>query len=233
MPSRMDDIRSLLRTATSDCERLALQVHKGNIDRVMLKNVLENLRSALDYLAHDISEELARIPGGRAAPEKLYFPYGLRENHFLIGVRKNFPTLRDAKPQVFEAILEIQPFQSGENWLFDLCTLTNEAKHRNLNITVPQEVVSLRDSNACNVTGRDFEVIGCVVDGRPVDDLSVQDGRVVSHRKYGGTTEVLLGTRLNFLGKSLEVIPFLQMSIHRLGQLVDNISFQLLVKNGM
>ena len=58
---------------------------EDNIDKVLLKNTLENLRSILDYIAKDVSDIF------NPPEKKVYFPYGRRLNHFKRSIRKNFP----------------------------------------------------------------------------------------------------------------------------------------------
>ena len=57
--------------------------------RVPVKNVMENFRSALDYMAHDIYEaccQPVRKADGQPDPKNIYFPYGRNETDFKSGV---------------------------------------------------------------------------------------------------------------------------------------------------
>ncbi|PQJ23369.1 hypothetical protein [Tenacibaculum sp. SG-28] len=49
---------------------------EDNIDKVLLKNTLENLRSGLEYIAKDVSDIV------NSPEKKVFFPYGQRLNHF-------------------------------------------------------------------------------------------------------------------------------------------------------
>jgi hypothetical protein len=92
-----------------------------------IKNVVENQRSALEYLAHGIYERHGDGKGSNS-----YYPVanvatefgGLFEHH-LPGVAGNAPKVRDA-------IKARQPYEPGYEWLRHLVLLTNENKHRRL-----------------------------------------------------------------------------------------------------
>jgi hypothetical protein len=92
-----------------------------------IKNVVENQRSALEYLAHQLYEN-----HGDGKGEKSYFPVATQPTQFgglfermLPGVAANCPNVRDA-------IEARQPYQEGYEWLQHLVLLTNENKHRRL-----------------------------------------------------------------------------------------------------
>jgi hypothetical protein len=96
---------------------------------------MENLRSALDYMAHDIYEsccQSARITSGQLDPKNIYFPYGKTEADFKSGVGNSLPGLAALAPDIYKIILSIQPFVCGDSWLYDLCIILNEKKHDHL-----------------------------------------------------------------------------------------------------
>jgi hypothetical protein len=110
--------------------------------RVPVKNAMENLRSALDYMAHDIYEACCqpnRIANGLPNPKNIYFPYGRTKNDFKSGVGSSLPGLDTASLLVYELLLSIQPFTCGDNWLYELCCILNEKKHDRLTEQVRTE----------------------------------------------------------------------------------------------
>lgn len=110
--------------------------------RVSVKNAMENLRSALDYMAHDIYEvccQPKRTANGLPDPKNIYFPYGRTEHDFKSGVGSSLPGLDKASPPVYELLLSIQPFTCGDNWLHELCSILNEKKHDRLTEQVRTE----------------------------------------------------------------------------------------------
>lgn len=110
--------------------------------RVLVKNAMENLRSGLDYMAHDIYEACCqpkRLASGLSDPKNIYFPYGRTENDFKSGVGSSLPGLDKASPPVYDLLLSIQPFTCGDNWLYELCFILNEKKHDRLTEQVRTE----------------------------------------------------------------------------------------------
>jgi len=83
---RNDDLRQLLHHSDLETKNISISVKNGEVNKVFLKNSLENLRSALDYLAKDISRKLKLNPQSKNLPEKVYFPYGQKENHFKLSI---------------------------------------------------------------------------------------------------------------------------------------------------
>jgi len=103
--------------------------------RVPVKNLMENLRSALDYMAHDIYESYChstQVASGRTDPTKIYFPYGQTEANFKASVGSSLPGLAGNAQDVYKMLLSIQPFFCGDSWLYDLCEILNENKHNRL-----------------------------------------------------------------------------------------------------
>jgi len=138
--NRKSDVKSILIAATQqhstirqDYER-ALQDKSLDL-RVPVKNLMENLRSALDYIAHDIYEsccQSARAASGQPDPKSIYFPYGKTEADFKAGIGSSLPGLATHAPDIYKILLSIQPFVCGDTWLCDLCVILNEKKHDRL-----------------------------------------------------------------------------------------------------
>lgn len=125
------DIQDLLEHTQNEITSISELAQKGTIKKVVIKNTLENLRSILDYAAQDIKVELKRH-NKNGVPDKIYFPYGQRENHFKKSIKDNLPGLPKHLPVLHALIQDMQPFKCGDSWLVDLCGLTNDAKHNNL-----------------------------------------------------------------------------------------------------
>ena len=110
----------------------------GSLDlRVPVKNLMENLRSALDYMAHDIYESCChstRLLIGKSVPNNIYFPYGKTESDFKARVGSSLPGLATNSPDIYKMMLSIQPFSCGDAWLYDLCIILNENKHNRLKV---------------------------------------------------------------------------------------------------
>jgi len=99
-----------------------------------IKNVVENQRSALEYLANRIYE--AYGDGKRA---KSYFPVAESPEDFPRVFDLRLPGVAAGAAEVRAAIEERQPYRDGYGWLQDLVYLTNENKHRKLTAQTRKE----------------------------------------------------------------------------------------------
>lgn len=145
--NRRSDTDAILTAATQQYESIRREyeraLHDKSLDlRVPVKNLMENLRSALDYMARDIYEACCQAPratSGRPDPRNVYFPYGRTEADFKSAAGSSLPGLSIHAPVVYNLLLSIQPFRCGDNWLYDLCSILNEKKHDRLKAQVRSE----------------------------------------------------------------------------------------------
>lgn len=136
--SRKADIDALIAVAEGQFTDIRAEydasLQKQAIDpmlQVNIKNFCENLRSALDYIAHDLRE---RYCSG-APKDRFYFPILPDRPSFDGQAGKWFPGLEANAGAVWNTLLDVQPFQPGMMWLGQFSKLNNENKHGNL---VPQ-----------------------------------------------------------------------------------------------
>jgi hypothetical protein len=109
--------------------------------RVELKNLLENHRSALDYLAHHMADYCNPKPH----PDRVQFPVAKWNDTaatFEPKLDQWFPDLNTSKPKLRAYLLSIQEF-NDELWLQQLANLTNFNKHRSLSVQEPGEFHSV------------------------------------------------------------------------------------------
>ena len=138
--NRKSDVDVILIAATKQYKMVRQDFEKALRDksldlRVPVKNLMENLRSALDYMAHDIYESCCKSPraaSGQSDPKNIYFPYGQTEADFKARAESSLPGLASNAPNVYKMLLSIQPFFCGDSWLYDLCVILNEKKHDRL-----------------------------------------------------------------------------------------------------
>lgn len=136
MGSRQASIQALLTKATEQIAHIEVGynkcLHATAIEpslRVDIKNVCENLRSVLDYLAADIRERhCPKAP----SPANFYFPILPDKKTFDTRVDEWFPRLRQSAGAVVSALEAVQPFQPGQEWLGHFNRLNNENKHGDL-----------------------------------------------------------------------------------------------------
>lgn len=148
MTSRKASIDALLRHADSTIKNVEAEyqksLHAKSIAaalRIDIKNLCENLRSALDYLAHEVREAFCR----QASPSaKFYFPILPDKATFDTRVDQWYPGLRGLFPHVLADLEAIQPYQPGFEWLGHFNRVNNENKHEDLVEQVRTENVETR-----------------------------------------------------------------------------------------
>ena len=85
--------------------------------RIKVKNLMENLRSILDYTAHDIYESICeshRRKLGKRKPRNIYFPYGRTEDDFKSSITNSLPDLEVLSKPIFGIIKNVQPLPSED-----------------------------------------------------------------------------------------------------------------------
>ena len=144
---RRTDTRTIITTARKQYESIrkdydhALVEHTLDL-RIPVKNLMENLRSALDYMAHDIYDiccKPGRISSGKPDPHNIYFPYGRTDLDFRAGLGSSLPELENHNHAVYDLVASIQSFRCNDSWLYDLCSILNENKHDKLTAQVRSE----------------------------------------------------------------------------------------------
>ena len=110
--------------------------------QVWIKNILENQRSALDYLACYIVAQ-----HGKPGRYKTYYPLASQGPDFQEVFRLKMRGLWEApaglRDDIRDAIEARQPFQAGYEWLGHLAVLTNENKHSRLTPQVSTQTVDV------------------------------------------------------------------------------------------
>ncbi|MDC5277944.1 hypothetical protein OHW85_20635, partial [Acinetobacter baumannii] len=156
------------------------------ITRPKVKNILENLRSSLEYLANDINEKMSEPNKG-----KLYFPYHEGQDGFEKIVKKSFPLLKAERPEIYNEIVKIQPFSCGDEWLSKMCQITNDVKHNNpIDIRKSEDAVKsitayVGDTPAFMVAGNCSNAVfsNNYVNGKLVDDFIYNNGELIITKK--------------------------------------------------
>lgn len=98
--------------------------------KIDIKNFSENLRSILDYLAHDIVQK--HCPNAKSS-NNVYFPIVKDLKKFQEKIKQSYPELESNIKDLYDYLLSIQPFQKKENeWLALFNHLNNENKHNAL-----------------------------------------------------------------------------------------------------
>jgi hypothetical protein len=131
---RAFSIEALLKKANADFAGLktayesSLQERHVREDlKVAIKNIFENLRSCLDYLAQDTFETHC---AGSKKPERLYFPIRAVAGDFSRAITKDYPNLQASARTVFDILEAVQPYR--DQWLGQFNKLNNHNKHQDL-----------------------------------------------------------------------------------------------------
>ena len=223
------DIQELLEHAQNEISTISAQSKNGTINKVSLKNTLENLRSVLDYAAQDMQSKLKTLTNNKI-PERVYFPYGQRENHFNKSVKRNLPNLSHLMPSIHSLVHAMQPFKCGDPWLVDLCGLTNDAKHNNLSKTENKKSRTIHQGGMTLVTfgeGSQVTIRGNRVNGVLQDDVFIDSDGSTTIRPVSGQTLITENNKLQFHGKQIEVAPFLETCHKNLAKFAGDLALEL------
>ena len=223
------DIQELLEHTQNEISTISDQSKKGTINKVSLKNTLENLRSVLDYAAQDMQSKLKTLTSNKIT-EKVYFPYGQRENHFKNSVKRNLPNLSELMPSIYSLVHAMQPFKSGDSWLVDLCGLTNDVKHNNLSKTENNKIRTIHQGGmplvtvgeGAQVTMRDNRVNGVLQ-----DDVFIDSDGTTTIRPVSDQTLITENNKIQFQGKQIEVVPFLETCHKNLSKFAGDLALEL------
>ena len=147
--ARIHDIEANLQVADDLLHQITLDyqtaLNERQVDPVLyvkIKNLLENLRSPLDYLASEIAErQLSLGPSHRC-----YFPVACENAAaFSAHVRQNLPGLDTKHADVYAKLEAVQPYNSGGcAALAKLSKLVNENKHNRLSAQTRTEKRGLK-----------------------------------------------------------------------------------------
>lgn len=132
--SRASSIEALLQKAKQDLASLKMayetSLHEKHVRddlKVTIKNIFENLRSCLDYLARDIFETYCR---SSKMPSRLYFPIRDTASGFGDAILKDYPGLSTSAKDVVDILEAVQPYR--DPWLGQFNKLNNHNKHQEL-----------------------------------------------------------------------------------------------------
>lgn len=181
--------------------------------RVRTKQFLDNIRSALDFLAFEVFTRFC-APGIQPseitkAERRVYFPVRDDRAEFLKAVDTSFPGLNSTRPDLVSALQSPQPFQTGTPWLKHLVDLSNENKHRQL---APQTKTETKQVRATAASGQVSWIPaqvqfgpGVFINGVPIDPRTQLPYPSPSQR-----VEITTWVGIEFTGSKLGVLPTLK-----------------------
>lgn len=119
----------VFKSLTSDYEK---SLHNKSVSselKIDIKNLCENLRSVLDYLAHDIRE--THCPSANPS-DRFYFPIFPDFANFNGQCSQWYPGLQSACLNLWNYLESIQSYHKKFEWLGQFNRLNNENKHDSL-----------------------------------------------------------------------------------------------------
>jgi hypothetical protein len=227
---RKDQVHALLDHAGADLKKIEEQygqaLNSNSIPpslQIDIKNYMENLRSALDYSAHDVYEHRVaphRSASGQSEISKIYFPYGKSENDFKSAAGSSLPDLKSLAPTVYAALEAVQPYKVGDNWLYDFCSILNEKKHDTLTPQVREEKrgleinmggAAIKMSPGASISGSGH--IRTRVGGITLQDDTIS-GDSPARRIQGDVKQtVVRWVSFKFADTGIEVLPLLKKAL--------------------
>lgn len=195
------------------------------IKPVKIKSILENLRSALEYVANDSYEKHTT---NQSTPRpNIYFPYGEKKFLDAFFIKKLNCQQPESSP-LYAVFVSIQDYQTGNNWLGMMCSLTNEVKHRQ---PIPLSEDSIVQGIDVNING--FGLIKAdatskiifrdnFTNGQRIEDFTIENGKV---EKSGNGIPININIteekKIRFHGTDYEVIPFVELCLKEIRVFVN------------
>lgn len=123
----LDEVPSALSDLQSEYEECIKKVAVSPKFRAQTQAFLGHLRSILDFIAHEVARFCSRTPG------KIYFPIakiGVSKADFERNLKSKWlPGIDVNRPDIFEYLIKLQHFYTGNDWLPAFHDLSNKNKH--------------------------------------------------------------------------------------------------------
>jgi hypothetical protein len=235
-----DDAKALVEHAANELPKLQAAYDGSLSERsvkptllIEIKNLMENLRSAMDFAAHGLFDKYGTST--RASPT-IYFPYsrlGQTQAEFQASKRIEMciPGITAARPDVVAKLESFQHFIAPQNeWLPKFMDLNNENKHSRLTPQTREESrqLTLQSGGTSISMGP-----GCSISMGPgtsirMGGMSIPGGQSISAnspaRFFGsGTQTVTIWVSFKFESNGELVVPFLKNAVVRTKQIVDEL----------
>ena len=121
----------LIAQIAGEYERALTQRDVSSISKVAVKMTLEQLRSALDYVAVAV-DNVVYDGANRNADKKIYFPYAENKVGVEKSLKRQYGDLERRAPMLYRQFHKVQVYEQGSDWLQAMCKLTNVNKHHQL-----------------------------------------------------------------------------------------------------
>jgi hypothetical protein len=216
MRTRTDSIEALLKRCDEDIVIIEQEynnsLHRQKIApdlQVKIKSFCEHLRSALDYVAHDIRETYCKNadPGMR-----FYFPILASQSEFESQTNKWYPQLDGRAPDLWAYLESVQPYHEGYAWLAAFNRINNDNKHSDLVEQTRAETERVRVSTPCGSVAWTPQNVkfgrGVSIGGIPVDPTTQMP---VPHPSQ--KVERVIWVDFHFAGEGLSALGLLKQPL--------------------
>lgn len=236
-----DDAKELVTHASEEIPRLKAAYDESLNEAtvkpkllVEIKNVMENLRSALDFAAHGIFD---RYGNSSLANPNIYFPYSrlgqdLAAFQSSNRIERCIPGITASRPDIVVKLESYQHFSAQENrWLPLFMDLNNENKHERLTpqtrevtrqLKIESGGASMSLGEGCSISmgpGASIKVGGMVIPGG--QNISANSPARFTGK---GKQTVITWVSFRFDTNNELVMPFLKTAVNRTGKIVDELS---------
>jgi hypothetical protein len=208
---------ALLKTIEKEYNASLHAKHIEGALKIDIKNFCENLRSALDYLAHEIRETYCPSADAKA---KFYFPVLPSRPEFEGQMAKWYPGLDTNAPDVWAYLESTQPYHDPFCWLGSFNRVNNENKHGNLVEQVRTETEQIRVSfpggQVSWTPGSVRFGSGVSIGGVPVDPRTQVP---IPHPSQ--TVQRITWVDFRFAGEDVSALALLTDTLRGVGQIVE------------
>lgn len=193
--------------------------------RIDIKNYMENMKSALDYMAKDMHETIiAKKRKKKNQSQKKNFPYGEDKQQFEKMTKNHLPDLKIIRPDIYSLIEDMQPHKCNNKWLYDFCKILNDNKHDCLS----EQTRTEQKTYKAGLIGKDPIISGPA--GSFCGDISVDGIPILFDPNTGlpiqtPETKVSITIWVSFLfqGTDVEVYPLLKIAFHKIKKLSEEL----------
>ena len=212
-------------------------LHEKTIEAALLidiKNIMENLRSALDFSAHGLFTKYGTSP--KANP-KIYFPYAaLRQTQVAFQAANRIetciPGITASRPDILTRLESYQHYSDPANrWLPLFMELNNENKHDKLAPQTRREARQLRIESGGAEINLGPGASSSLGAGASIQlgDAVIPGGQKFSGERpatfHGsGTQTVIIWTSFTFDCNGETVLPFLMNAVNQVERIVNELA---------
>jgi hypothetical protein len=237
-----DDAKALVEHAANEIPKLEHayndSLQQQSIQPALLieiKNLMENLRSALDFAAHGLFDKYGSST--RSNP-KIYFPYAnlnQTKAQFQASNRIEIciPGISASRPDIVAQLESYQHFSNADNrWLPLFMDLNNENKHERLTPQTREEArqLTLKSDDGSYISlGEGSSISMAPGSSLRIGDMVIPGGQDISSKRPAryagkGTQTVTIWVSFKFQSNGELVIPFLKKAVKETQGIINDLA---------